>query len=392
MKKPTFKHAEKCIRSFLSILMFLSITSCSDDKAPKPGFVIDNIAAENSYQISKNREIQLPGNGFQIGDMIRLTDTGISHNTYWIEPDIDNEKAVFILPNNFIESEYYISIIRGNSEFTYGQARFYIEYMPLKILSFNIRVDQQADGDNRWENRAKAVTSMMKDIAPTVIGFQEVQPHQLTYLAKTHPEYAWYGIGRDTGNVPPETDSYNPEECMAIFYRRDELKLIDKGTFWLSETPEIPSKGWDAAYPRTCTWCLFESQKQPGIRFLHFNTHLDNKGSEARAESMKLIEQQIKTINTEGLPTLLTADFNSDVSSSIFSGIKRFMSEARAQAPVSDNKPSYNGYGNSSGSIIDHIFTTQDIVLERFKTIDANYENIPYISDHYPLCVEAKIL
>lgn len=382
---------KKSICAFLSVLTIFSTMSCSEDEVSKPGFEISGVATENNFRIPKNREIKLPGTGFQSGDIIRLTDTGISHNTYQIEPNIDNEKAVFTLPDNFVESEYYISVIRGESEFVYGQVRFYIEYIPLKIISFNIRVDQESDGENRWENRAKAVTTMIKSIHPTVIGFQEAQPHQLTYLSKNCPEYGWYGVGRDTGEIPPQTNVYNREECMAIFYRKDELELIDNGTFWLSKTPEKPSKGWDAAYNRTCSWCLFKSLKQPDIKFLHFNTHLDNSGSEARTESMKLIEQQMKIINSEDLSMLLTADFNSDASSSIFDGIKKFMFETRAQAKLNDNKPSYNGYGNSSGSIIDHIFTTQDINLRQFKTIDTNYENIPYISDHYPICVECLL-
>lgn len=94
------------------------------------------------------------------------------------------------------------------------------------------------------------------------MGLQEAQPIKSPIWPKTARDYAWYGLGRDTGAIPPETESYAAEECMAVFYLTTEVELLDKGTFWLSQTPDIPSKGWDAAYNRTCTWGL-SSTKPP---------------------------------------------------------------------------------------------------------------------------------
>ena len=166
------------------------------------------------------------------------------------------------------------------------------------VVSFNIRVDNAADGDNAWNNRKPASAAMIRQERPTVMGLQEAQPHQITYLAKNCPDYAWYGLGRDTGAIPPETESYAAEECMAVFYLTTEVELLDKGTFWLSQTPDIPSKGWDAAYNRTCTWGLFE-HKASGKRFYHLNTHLDHQGATAREESIKLIASKIKQFNID---------------------------------------------------------------------------------------------
>lgn len=250
------------------------------------------------------------------------------------------------------------------------------------VISFNIRVDNAADGDNIWDNRRPASVTMIKQERPTVMGLQEAQPHQITYLAKNCPEYAWYGLGRDTGAVPPETDSYAAEECMPIFYLTAEVELLDKGTFWLSETPDTPSKGWDAAYNRTCTWGLFR-HKSSGKEFYYLNTHLDHQGATAREESIKLIAAKIKQLNTKSYPAFLTADFNSDTTDNLFAPLFRIMRDARKTASDSDNKATYNGYKNTSTSKLDHIFYS-GCTASLFKTLTENY-GAAYISDHYPV-------
>ncbi len=250
------------------------------------------------------------------------------------------------------------------------------------VVSFNIRVDNAADGDNAWDNRKPASAAMIRQERPTVMGLQEAQPHQITYLAKNCPDYAWYGLGRDTGAIPPETESYAAEECMAVFYLTTEVELLDKGTFWLSQTPDIPSKGWDAAYNRTCTWGLFE-HKASGKRFYHLNTHLDHQGATAREESIKLIASKIKQFNTESYPVFLTADFNSDTTDNIFAPLFRTMRDARRTASDTDSEATYNGYKTTSAYKLDHIFYSC-CTASLFKTLTGNY-GAPYISDHYPV-------
>ena len=183
------------------------------------------------------------------------------------------------------------------------------EYTDISVISFNIRVDNAADGTNVWRNRRDAVVTMIERERPMLLGLQEAQPHQITYLSEHCPDYAWYGLGRDTGKVPPATDSYAAEETMAVFWRTAELELLDKGTFWLSETPDQVSKGWDASYRRTCTWAGFRHKKS-GQTCYFFNTHLDNDGKVAREESIKLLVSRMKTINSKRRVSFLTADFN----------------------------------------------------------------------------------
>ena len=257
------------------------------------------------------------------------------------------------------------------------------EYTDISVISFNIRVDNAADGTNVWRNRRDAVVTMIERERPMLLGLQEAQPHQITYLSEHCPDYAWYGLGRDTGKVPPATDSYAAEETMAIFWRTAELELLDKGTFWLSETPDRVSKGWDASYRRTCTWAGFRHKKS-GQTCYFFNTHLDNDGKVAREESIKLLVSRMKTINSKRRVSFLTADFNSNVTDACFAPLHVYMRDARANAAVSDNYPSWNGYGASTGRL-DHVFFSGDNCTAReFRTLRGDY-GVPYISDHYPV-------
>lgn len=257
------------------------------------------------------------------------------------------------------------------------------EYTDISVISFNIRVDNAADGTNVWRNRRDAVVTMIERERPMLLGLQEAQPHQITYLSEHCPDYAWYGLGRDTGKVPPATDSYAAEETMAVFWRTAELELLDKGTFWLSETPDQVSKGWDASYRRTCTWAGFRHKKS-GQTCYFFNTHLDNDGKVAREESIKLLVSRMKTINSKRRVSFLTADFNSNVTDACFAPLHVYMRDARANAAVSDDYPSWNGYGASTGRL-DHVFFSGDNCTAReFRTLRGDY-GVPYISDHYPV-------
>lgn len=257
------------------------------------------------------------------------------------------------------------------------------EYTDISVISFNIWVDNAADGTNVWRNRRDAVVTMIERERPMLLGLQEAQPHQITYLSEHCPDYAWYGLGRDTGKVPPATDSYAAEETMAVFWRTAELELLDKGTFWLSETPDQVSKGWDASYRRTCTWAGFRHKKS-GQTCYFFNTHLDNDGKVAREESIKLLVSRMKTINSKRRVSFLTADFNSNVTDACFAPLHVYMRDARANAAVSDDYPSWNGYGASTGRL-DHVFFSGDNCTAReFRTLRGDY-GVPYISDHYPV-------
>lgn len=245
----------------------------------------------------------------------------------------------------------------------------------ITLISYNIRNSGANDGINSWENRKDLTINMINQEKPDIICMQEVLNNQLEFVYDELPDYDYIGVGRD--------DSVRRGEFMAIFYRNDLYRLIDNGNFWLSETPQKVSRGWDGACRRMVTWGHFEDLRS-GKTFFCFNTHLDHKGAVARKESIMLIVEKINEI-TNGGPIFLTGDFNATIDDPIFTPLTDFMHQARTDAPVSDNKNTYNNYGlgNETPSVIDHIFYLNAVPVS-FATLDGSYGD-GYISDHFPV-------
>ena len=147
-----------------------------------------------------------------------------------------------------------------------------LEDNQLRVMSFNVRYSSGDDGANSWDNRKKAVPAMFADQQPTVLGVQEARLDQKTYMDENCAGYKSVGVGR--------TDGQNAGEFMAIYYLADAVKLEKWGTFWLSDTPDVPSVGWDASTYRTATWALFTHYKS-GRKFFYVNTHIDHVGQVA---------------------------------------------------------------------------------------------------------------
>lgn len=245
----------------------------------------------------------------------------------------------------------------------------------VKVISFNMRTGGADNGtQNAWGARREGIPAMMAKENPTVMGVQEALSYQLTFVTENVPGYEYYGVGRDDGGSTGET--------MAIFYKTDVVELGDHGTFWLSETPDEVSYGWDAAYRRTATWAFF-TVKATGKKFFYINTHLDNEGSEAREQSIRLICDKLAELNPDGYPSILTADFNSTMDDAIFDPLKMVMHDARTDAAVTDQFGTYNGWGTTT-STIDHIFYSDFTPLE-YHTIMDRWNGVQYISDHYPI-------
>lgn len=246
-----------------------------------------------------------------------------------------------------------------------------------KLMSFNVRYKNTDDdkAGNGWDKRSKGVYEMIAQQKPLVMGVQECLWTQRYGILMNTKGYATIGVGRD--------DGAEKGEAMLIFYQTDSISVVNSGTFWLSEAPDVPGvKGWDAACVRTCTWAQLR-HKRLGKEFFYFNTHLDHKGEVARTEEMKLIQSKMTELNPGGLPCVFTADFNTDENDKIFNEIKKVMLSARAEAPVSDNQATYNGFGSSSKKI-DHIWYNGFGILE-YKTVTDGFAGVSYISDHNPI-------
>jgi endonuclease/exonuclease/phosphatase family metal-dependent hydrolase len=251
----------------------------------------------------------------------------------------------------------------------------------LKVMSFNIRMSdgsEQTDGDNHWQHRKEAVVEMLQAEHPAVIGMQEVCWEQMVYLQEHLTGYAGLGVGRD--------DGVEAGEVMAIFYDEAVLEATVWGTFWLSETPGEVSRGWDAACHRTATWAIFRNRLS-GQTWAMINTHLDHKGPEARREGMRLIANRVEALKAQGLPVVITADFNATTDEEIFAPLYAAADDARKVAKESDESDTFNGWGRSH-SQIDHIFCS-GYEVERFAVLTDDY-GVPYISDHYPVVAELR--
>ena len=252
-----------------------------------------------------------------------------------------------------------------------------------KIISFNVRYSSapEIDGDNRWELRCDASVKMVAEQKPLAIGLQEACPDQIDFLDLNLTGYEHIGVGRDDGK--------RAGEMMAIYYDTTRLTLLDSGTFWLSETPEKVSIGWDAACNRTCTWGHFKVN-ETGFEFLYFNTHLDHVGSQARRNSVKLIVAKMAELNPNNVPVFLSGDFNSTTDDTIFEPLKASLKDARVVSAISDKNITYNGFGKVTDSpntrkewVIDHIFFS-GVNPMAFRVLNGNY-GVPFISDHYPI-------
>ena len=198
----------------------------------------------------------------------------------------------------------------------------------LKVMSYNIRLDHSGDGENAWPVRKEATIEMIKDLQPDVFGVQEAYDHQVAYVTENLPVYQNVGVGREDGVLEGE--------MMCIFWNSDVIEMIEWGTYWLSETPEVPSMGWDAACYRTATWALMKD-KRNGKNFYFVNTHLDHVGVVARKNGLQLVVDRIAAMNPEGYPMVLTGDFNMTPDDSALTDLDKQMTSTRTIAKKTDS-------------------------------------------------------
>lgn len=250
--------------------------------------------------------------------------------------------------------------------------------LSFRVMTFNIRLNLESDGVNAWPHRRDVVADIVRRQGIDLLGVQEALPGQLVDLDERLPELARFGDGRSADRSG---------EYSAIFYRRDRFELLDQGTFWLSETPEVPgSKGWDAAHERIATWGKLRERRSGRVIF-HFNTHLDHIGERARVEGTTLLLRKIDEI-AGGAPILLTGDFNATPDSAVYAlVIAAGMEDGRAASlcPPLGPESTWNGFRQiEPGRRIDFIFTREGLaVLEHAILPETHASRFP--SDHLPV-------
>ena len=254
----------------------------------------------------------------------------------------------------------------------------------LVAMTYNIRLDIASDGDDAWPNRKDLVAALIAHEQPDVLGLQEVLLHQRDELARALPDYRFIGAARDDGR---EAGEFSP---LAI--RASRFAVLDHGTFWLSPTPEVPGKAWDAAYPRIATWALLRDRAS-GQQLRVLNTHFDHVGAEARANSARLIAAWLGTGPQADLPAIVLGDFNADPQSEplrILAGSAGPLREARriSASPPYGPPGTFTGFRIDSAAAqpIDHVLVSPGIGVESYAVVTQHWGGrLP--SDHYPVAV-----
>lgn len=256
-----------------------------------------------------------------------------------------------------------------------------------RVMTYNIRLATKSDSVNYWPNRKALVAGLINYHRPDLLGVQEALPEQMDELEQLLPQFSYYGVGRDDGK--------RKGEFSAIFYRKDRFKLLDAGTFWLSETPEVPgSKSWDAAITRICSWVKFRD-RQTKKTFYHFNTHYDHIGEQARENSSHLVVQRLKGM-AGNLPVVITGDFNVPATASAYTTLVngtgiRDAQELSEIPPYGPNQ-SFNGFKfcRMPSAKIDFIFVRTGIRVKQHAVLTDSFEN-RYPSDHFPVLAEIEL-
>lgn len=280
----------------------------------------------------------------------------------------------------------------------------------INVASYNIRQYNKQDSinGNGWQVRCPILAQLIRFHEFDVFGTQEGFKHQLEDLKAALPGYDYTGVGRE--------DGADAGEHSAIFYRTDLFTLVDHDDFWLSETPEKPSIGWDAVLPRICSWARLR-HNPTGKEFLFFNLHMDHIGKQARVESALLVQQKMNEFGSE-LPTFLTGDFNVDQTHQSYTALttsgKLKDSYCTAKLVYALNG-TFNDYSTNdySTSRIDHIFVSPNVKVDKYGVLTDTYRTpvdgaearqpgsapeeislIPHVartpSDHFPVMIRAR--
>jgi endonuclease/exonuclease/phosphatase family metal-dependent hydrolase len=257
-----------------------------------------------------------------------------------------------------------------------------INAQPMIVASYNIRFNNPNDGINAWPNRIEMVTSLLKYHEADIFGLQEALHGQIGDIADRMPGFKWFGTGRDDGKLKGE---FSP-----IFYNAQKFDLIESGQFWLSETPDVPSKGWDAALNRICAWGKFKSRDKKR-EFFVFNTHFDHIGDTARARAAILIQDKIAQLTAgKKLPVMLTGDFNLTPETLPVVLMKKKMQDAFeiSETPPYGPVGTFNAFKRDHplNGRIDYIFVNDRVKIHKYAALTDGWDN-RYPSDHLPVFV-----
>ena len=263
----------------------------------------------------------------------------------------------------------------------------------IRVMTFNIRCNTTDDGPNQWPYRKEYAASMIRFRKADIFGVQEALKDQMDDLTSMLPEYGWFGVGRDDGK--------EAGEFMSVFYLKNRFEVLEHNTFWLSETPEKVTKGWDAACFRVVTWGKFKDL-QTGKVFYLFNTHFDHKGVVARRESAKLLLLRVQDIAGDA-PVVVTGDFNSSPDTDPYyilthgrtdnENLKLIDSKGISKYPHHGPNGTITRFESANlpdNKTIDYVFVKNGVSVLYHGTLSDTFDG-KFPSDHMPVLAEVVI-
>ncbi len=251
----------------------------------------------------------------------------------------------------------------------------------IKMMSYNLRCISPTDwGKKAWFYRANLVIDDIENEKPGIIGFQESTKWHYKYLVDTLKGYDSVIEYRD--------EAFNSEGC-PIFYNTDLYELVDKGSFWLSETPEVMSKSWGAQYNRVCSYVIL-TDKASGEDFVVFNTHLSHVSDEARINGIKVVLDKIAEFGS--LPSVIMGDFNALEGSETYNSVTENFLDAKKVAEKTSDSHTYQNWGNPEKfQRIDYFMVSKTgFKINSYDVLSAVHDGI-YSSDHCPIVLEVEI-
>lgn len=250
------------------------------------------------------------------------------------------------------------------------------------VMSFNVRLPVATDGANAWPQRRGLAIRAVRAAAPDVIGTQELFPEQAAYLTAQLPHYAWFGRGRRGGG--------EGDEHVGILYRKDRVRLVRSGDFWLSDTPEVPgSITWGNVNPRMVTWAEFETRSKR--RFYLFNTHFPYREEDeaARRKSALLLKARIAAIAGTA-PAAITGDFNitpdGEVHRLLTDGFADAWDVATRRSGPADT---FHGFTGTPDRRIDWLLV-RGFTVGSVRTV-TDHDGALYPSDHFPVVAKLRL-
>jgi len=270
--------------------------------------------------------------------------------------------------------------------------------LELRVMTFNIRYGTANDGEDRWENRRQMVINVFRDSQSDVVGLQEALDFQISQIRQGLSEFGQLGVAREDGKT-------KGEYC-AILYRRDRFDVNESGTFWFSNTPDVPgSSHWGNANVRICTWARLV-EKKTGNAFYHYNLHLDHVSQPSREKSAVLLAQRIRERKHPD-PFIVTGDFNAGESNPAVMYLKGkaalgegesksgnpvpVVDSFRVLHPDANEAGTFNQFaGNRRGEKIDFILTLPDVKVLEAQIVHTE-RNGRYPSDHFPVTARLRL-